>query len=194
MPDTGTDGANGFPLLITPRLVLRQLDAHDAETLARFMGDRRVHRHLAQAIARTTLEALDHIRSIRGAFLAKQAVVWGIELRRSNTLIGTCGLYALTAHNDHAEVSMYLDPAHWGRGYPQEIATFVHAHARYELRLKHLHALVAPGNRAALNVLRRSGYQPAAPGGPADPSASGPEPGTLRYTRSDGSAHGTLST
>lgn len=194
MPDTGTDRANGFPLLITPRLVLRQLDANDAETLARFMGDRRVHRHLAQAVAHTTLEALDHIRSIRGAFLARQAVVWGIELRRSNTLIGTCGLYALTADNDHAEVSMYLDPEHWGRGYPLEIAAFVHAHARYELGLKHLHALVAPGNRAALNALRRSGYHSSVPVAPIDPSARDSEPGTLRFTRSDGSAHGTLST
>lgn len=159
MPANGTSHEGAFPVLRTPRLLLRRPVPHDAEALARIMRDPRVHRYHVSSALQGPNEALDAIHCLHRAYLAGQAVVWAIELLRTGSLIGTCGLYALAPGCTHAEVAVFLDSAHWGRGIPLELAPVVSAFARGVLRLSEFHALVDPLNRNAIRMIQRIGFR-----------------------------------
>lgn len=196
MPATGTQREGAFPVLRTPRLLLRRPEPHDAEALARIMRDPRVHRYHASSALQGPNEAVDAIHSLHGAYLAGQAVGWAIELHRTGSLIGTCGLYALAPGCPHAEVALFLDPSHWGRGIPFELAPVVKAFAREVLRLSEFHALVDPLNRNAIRVIQRIGSRSCAQADPGSGTTVVPPNMELHILPLGGTAppDGTLST
>jgi len=61
------------------------------------------------------------------------------------------------AYADTAEVTIYLDPEHTGRGFGTKTTTFVDEHAR-EAGLHALLAVVCAENTASLALFTRAGY------------------------------------
>jgi len=45
---------------------------------------------------------------------------WGIELKETNPLIGTCGVHLINQNHKRAEVDYELDDTYWGKGYASE--------------------------------------------------------------------------
>ena len=79
-----------------------------------------------------------------------------VSLRSSDEAIGVCGLFRREGLED-ADIGYALLPEYCGAGYATEAATAVFEHARDELRLTRLTAIISPDNAASVAVVRKLG-------------------------------------
>ena len=145
-------------MLVTERLVLRELMPLDAAAVADGAGDRRVARYLIQvptpypiALARRWVES-------RIAWWPQgRGVTYAItEPAGSDELIGTASL-RLYPRDRRAELGYWLAAAAWGRGIATEAGRAVVGLGFRELGLARIYAQVLAGNRASMRVLDKLG-------------------------------------
>jgi RimJ/RimL family protein N-acetyltransferase len=141
----------------TERLILRQFELADLESLMSVFGDTEVMhfgdgvqtREWVQAWLQTCLENYQR----RG--FGPYAVV-----ERSNEdLIGYCGLYCFQDVNGQAEIEIgyRLKRAAWGHGYATEAVRAVRDFAFHTLHIKRLVALIDPDNVSSIRVAENIG-------------------------------------
>jgi RimJ/RimL family protein N-acetyltransferase len=142
----------------TGRLRLQRLSLDDAGLMLaiwndpafiRYVGDRGI-RTLDQA--RVTLE--------EGAFRLYSEYGYGpyrVALKADDTAVGICGLFRREGL-DEPDIGFSTLPEHCGRGYAYEAACAVIEHARNDLGLPRLTAIVSPGNRPSVSLIRKLGF------------------------------------
>jgi ribosomal-protein-alanine N-acetyltransferase len=148
-----------FPVLITPRLHLRELRPADAEAVMAIFGDPRVLRFLNQPPADTPAKALELIDWLNAHYLRREAVTWAITLHASGQLIGTCGTYAWDQENHHVDIGYHIRHDHWGQGYATEAT---HALLRWcfaNLGVHRIQADCTAGNIGSERVLLKCGFR-----------------------------------
>lgn len=74
-------------------------------------------------------------------------------------LIGTCGLYSVTAHHKRASIGFELLPAFWNRGIMTEALEAYVPYCFMKYRLSRIQGLVLPGNGASIRLLEKLGFQ-----------------------------------
>lgn len=82
--------------------------------------------------------------------------IYMVELKDSGEQIGTCGLVKRDAMMD-VEVGFALLPQFWSKGYATEAARAVMDHAKTELGLDRVVAIVNPGNDRSFKLLEKLG-------------------------------------
>jgi RimJ/RimL family protein N-acetyltransferase len=150
---------NAGVVIVTERLVLRQLDTTDADanfirsllnepSWLQFIGDRGV---------RTTEEARAYIANGPMAMYRERGFgLWLVQLAETAVPMGICGLIKRPTLDD-VDVGFAFRPDFWGRGYACEAATATIAHARNVVGLKRLVAITAPGNARSIRLLEKLG-------------------------------------
>jgi RimJ/RimL family protein N-acetyltransferase len=145
--------------LQTERLQLRWMTLADAELMlavwndpafVRFVGDRGI-RTLDEA--RTTME--------EGAMKLYSDYGYGpfrVALRDDDSAIGICGLFRRDGLDD-PDIGFATLPGYCGKGYAHEAACAVVDHARHDLGLARLTAIVSPENEASVGLIRKLGLQ-----------------------------------
>jgi ribosomal-protein-alanine N-acetyltransferase len=83
---------------------------------------------------------------------------WGLHLRSTPGLIGTCGLFRWNRNWRTCVVGYEISPLHQGRGYMKEALAAVLAWGFGELELNRVEAQVHPDNRPSLALLRKLGF------------------------------------
>lgn len=146
--------------LLTPRLVLREFVAGDADDLHMMDGDARVMRYLANGLAPRSPEECE-------ASLARIARYYDehpgygplhSRLRDGGSFVGACGLYRVP-EGDEVEIAYRLPVSRWGRGFATEMAGAVLAHGFGTLGLARIIGLTWPENVASQRVLERIGMR-----------------------------------
>ena len=74
-------------------------------------------------------------------------------------LIGTCGLYSVSAHHKRASIGFDLLPAYWRRGIMTEALQAYVPYCFKSSGLSRIQALVLPGNVASIRLLEKLGFQ-----------------------------------
>lgn len=147
---------SGFPILETPRLILRQFVLADASRVRELAGDR--------AIAATTMNiphpypdgaAEEWIATLPELFDGGKSVHFAVTLRSTGELVGGCGLLINELHK-RAELGYWIGKEYWGNGYATEaaIAVIDYAFSRGMNRVfaEHYHT-----NPASGRVLQKAG-------------------------------------
>ncbi len=146
------------PVLVTPRLLLRELRASDAAAVATGAGDPRVARFLIAvpspypvALARRWIHARIAWWELgRGVTLA-------IARRDApDALLGTVSLRR-HARDRRAELGYWLAVGAWGHGYATEAAAAAIGLGFRQLALARIYAQVIVGNDASMHVLDKLG-------------------------------------
>jgi RimJ/RimL family protein N-acetyltransferase len=146
------------PMLVTDRLVLRELVLDDAHAISDRAGDRRVARYLiavpspypVSLAARWILARIAWWPQARGVTLA-------IARREAPTvLIGTVSLRRF-ARDQRAELGYWLGVDEWGKGYATEAAEAMIELGFRDLGLSRIYAQVLEGNEASCRVLEKLG-------------------------------------
>lgn len=147
-----------LPTIPTERLQLRWLTPGDIPALTAVFGDPAVCRYLSRPALRdrAAAEALHH--EIVSCFAARSLFQWGIAERRTNVVVGTCTLAALSPEHRRAEVGFALARAMWGRGYITETLPALLGFAFETLDLRRLEADVDPRNQHSIRALARVGF------------------------------------
>ncbi len=148
-------------MIQTPRLLLRPLRADDLAAL---------HGTLFSDPAVTWDGRSHSLDETRDALAAKLRHVeehgfgaLAVEDREDGGFLGWAGLQHLEGGPD-VELAYYLGRRAWGRGLATELARALVAHARDELGLPRVLAVVRPENVASQRVLAKAGLRPAGMG------------------------------
>lgn len=145
------------PTLETPRLVLRQLTLDDAPDYFEFSSDPEVTRF----IMRPTHDSIEVTRQRLEEVLAPEFLAvhkqWGMVLKDSGKLIGTCGLFVESDEHRRAGMGYTLNRAHWGRGYTTEAVKAMIDYGFSQLEYNRLEAMCFLDNFASARVMEKAG-------------------------------------
>lgn len=148
-----------FPVLHTQRLLLRQLQDDDAETIFFFRSDERILEHLFRKPATSINEAHTFINNINEAARNNESILWAITFKENPSLcIGTICLWNIRKENYRAEIGYIVHPAYWRKGIVKEAMQKVIDYGFSNMQLHSIDAVTDPANIASIKALEGSGF------------------------------------
>lgn len=152
-------GVSQVRVLETERLILRHLEAADAPFILELVNDPGWLRYIGDRGIRTEDAARDYITDGPRAMYAQLGFgLYAVESRASGATIGLCGLIKRDWLED-VDIGFAFLPAYRGLGYAHEAAAATLAHARAELGLTRIVAIVSPDNAGSVRLLERLGLR-----------------------------------
>lgn len=143
----------------TARLLLRALERADAPVLRKILGDPAVMEFSSKG-AMTEADTVRFIEWCTGSYQEHGYGQWALIEKRSEVLIGFCGLSHATVDGvDEVEVAYRLARNQWGNGFASEAAITVLDHGFSICNLKSIVGIVSPRHGASIRVLEKSGFQ-----------------------------------
>jgi RimJ/RimL family protein N-acetyltransferase len=130
---------------------------NDASLMLAVWNDPAFIRHVGDRGVRTVAEAETALKE--GALKLYENHGYGpycLSLKKERTPIGICGLFRRDNLND-PDIGFALLPDYRGKGFAAEAAHAVIAHARADLGLRRLTAIVSPENVASIGLLEKLG-------------------------------------
>lgn len=143
--------------LETERLVLRRVTLDDADLMLAVWNDPAFVRNVGDRGVRTPEQAHEAMEA--GALKLYADYGYGpyaMVLRATGERIGICGLFKRD-NLEHPDIGFAVLPDHCGKGFAGEAAFAVLAHARNDLRLGELTAIVSPGNAPSIGLIEKLG-------------------------------------
>lgn len=148
-----------FPLLSTPRLILRALAATDLDDLYEYASDPEIDRYTPW----DRYKSLDEARVDLGQYIARYEQgyfrAWGIEHRADKKLIGITNFGFISKEDRRAEMGYTIARKYWGQGLATEAAQALIRYGFESLDLVRIEAVVLPENKASSKVLLKVGMQ-----------------------------------
>jgi RimJ/RimL family protein N-acetyltransferase len=143
-------------LVETPRLSIQQLEGRYVPRLVEIWTHREVTRFLGGPRDGDTLEAELRAQAARGP--RSEDALWPVVERRSDDLIGHCGLLETVVEGRQETELVYVFARDaWGHGYATEAGGALRDHARSTLARRRLISLIHPRNLAAQQVAIKLG-------------------------------------
>jgi ribosomal-protein-alanine N-acetyltransferase len=147
--------------LETERLYLRRLTLDDADLMLAIWTDPAFVRYVGDRGVRTLEQAQEALKA--GAFQLYADYGYGpyaMVQKSDGTRIGICGLFR-RENLEEPDIGFALLPDYCGKGLASEAASAVLAHARDDLGLASIAAIVSPDNAASIALIRKLGLSPA---------------------------------
>lgn len=150
---------DALPRLEGKRIVLRTLEERDVPALFALFGDPAVMKYWSSPPMRDESEARELLHHIQEGFRSRGLFQWGITLRGSDAVIGTCTLFHVDAAHRRAEVGYAMRSDQWGSGLAGEALWTLIAFAFGPLGLHRLEADADPENVRSVRMLERHGFR-----------------------------------
>ncbi|WP_308216598.1 GNAT family N-acetyltransferase [Pseudalkalibacillus decolorationis] len=93
-----------FPRLETERLILREITENDAKDIFSYLSDKEVMMYYGLSPFETHQDALDEIDWYKRIFTSKTGIRWGIAIKGTDKIIGSCGFLNWSKEHYRAEV------------------------------------------------------------------------------------------
>ncbi|MGQ0737594.1 MAG: GNAT family N-acetyltransferase [Bacteroidota bacterium] len=142
-----------FPILTTPRLLLRQLAETDDAAIFSLRSNDRVNRFLQRPKQHAIEEAASFIKKINDAVNEGNSFYWGITVKDEPGLIGTICLWNISADRKTVELGYELHPDQQGKGYMNEAIKAVIDYAFQTGGFSNLEAYTHKDNEASTKLL-----------------------------------------
>lgn len=143
--------------LETARLIIRPLQAKDADALATIWTDAEVTRHMGGP--RIFDEVRTNLLNDAGQSPPPRFDSWPLVEKATGRVVGHCGLLDKDVDGRlEIELVYVLAKEVWGRGYATEAATALREYAIKDLGLVRLIALIEPENTASIRVAEKVGF------------------------------------
>ncbi|GLX76983.1 N-acetyltransferase [Thalassotalea insulae] len=152
-----------FPELATSRLNLTKITESDASSIFTLFSDPSVVEYYDLEVFTDIAQASRLIAFFNGRYNEALGIRWGIRVKGSDTLIGTCGFNRWNAQMKNAVIGYDLMSDFWGQGYITEaVNSIVAAAFNGKLpcgELNRIQADTVPGNKGSEFVLGKIGFQ-----------------------------------
>ena len=148
-----------FPILKTERLLLRQVNVDDAETILDLRSNDEVMKYIPRPYLKNREEALDLIAMFDDKIENGIGINWGITfLDKPEKIIGIIGHYRMKPEHYRAEVGYMLFPEYNGQGIVSEALQKVVEYGFNNMKLHSIEAILDPANAASEKVLLKNGF------------------------------------
>ncbi|MCQ3936553.1 MAG: GNAT family N-acetyltransferase [Chloroflexi bacterium] len=148
-----------FPLLSTPRLLLRDLRLTDLDDLYEYASDPIIDRYTPWDRYMSLNEAREDLSRYIARYEQGHFRAWGIEHRADKKLIGIANFGFISVGDRRAEMGYTIARKYWGQGFATEAAQALIQYGFEKLALVRIEAVVLPENKASSQVLLKAGMQ-----------------------------------
>lgn len=146
-------------MIVTERLVLSELVPDDAPFIHTLVNDAGWLRYIGDRGVRTLDDARAYIENGPMASYARNGFgLYRVSVRDGDDAVGMCGLIKRDTLK-HVDIGFAFLPDARGRGYAREAAFATLAHARDNLGLDRIVAIVSPGNAPSIRLLTLLGMR-----------------------------------
>ena len=143
-------------ILQTPRLILREFVAEDADALARVLSDAETMRYYPAGYDRAGVE--QWIARNRERYKNDGVGLWAMLLKSSGELIGDCGITRQEVEGEYFyEIGYHLRRDLWHQGIATEAAIACREWGFQHLKADRLISLIRPENVPSQRVAERNG-------------------------------------
>lgn len=147
-----------FPVLETDRLILRQVDTDDAESVLKYLSDQEVMKYYGLEPFDSINDALDEISWYQSIFEENTGIRWGITIKNQNEVIGSCGFLNRVPKHYRSEIGFELSKDYWGQGIASEALKAICKYGIEQLNLQRIEALIEPPNLSSQRLVERLGF------------------------------------
>lgn len=146
-------------ILETPRLLLREIDISDMQSLAAILRDERVMYAYNGAFSEEETEAWMQRQLQR--YGEYGFGLWAVILKESGEMIGQCGI-TMQPYRDTLvpEIGYLFAYNHWHNGYATEAATACREYGFDVLKFGSLYSIIRDTNLPSQRVAIRNGMRP----------------------------------
>jgi RimJ/RimL family protein N-acetyltransferase len=146
-------------VLETKRLILRHLEADDAEFILELLNEPGFLQNIGDRGVRNTEDARRYIAEGPAASYERNGFgLYCVALKDSGIPIGMCGLIQRDGLDD-VDIGYSFLERFWLKGYAYESASAVMDYGRNVLGIKRIVAITAPDNPGSIRVLEKLGLR-----------------------------------
>lgn len=148
-----------LPEIKTPRLLLRKLKLEDAADMFEYASDPEVAREVVWEPHRSIEDSREFIDSVVRKYADKRTSEWGLVLKETGRLAGTCGFVWWKPEHAKAEFGYALSRRYWGRGLMTEAVAAVIEFGFSRMKLHRLEARCIITNTGSEKVMLKNGMK-----------------------------------
>ena len=148
-----------LPELKTERLTLRKLRVADVYDVNAYASREEVAKYLLWTPHLNLQETKGYLEYLSRRYRKGLHADWGVALRESGRIIGTCGVEAVDLANDGCELGYVLSPDYWGKGYMDEAFEAVLDEVFGRLGAHRAALRILEGNRPSEAFALRHGFR-----------------------------------
>lgn len=104
-------------------------------------------------------EAEELIRTFQQSNHSHSSVSWGVELKETNKIIGTCGFKNWDRLSHHSEIGGNISSKYWGNHYGTEVLQFMLAYGFNQMHLNKIYAYTNVHNHSVLALMDKYGFK-----------------------------------
>jgi ribosomal-protein-alanine N-acetyltransferase len=149
---------NGFPTLITDRLILRQATKEDREVIYFLRSDPAVNSYIQRERAKSIADADAFLERVEKALNENKSIYWCITLKESQQMVGSVCLWNFSEDRQTAETGYDLLPQHQGKGIMAEALAAVLEYGFSKLKFKTIEAYTDFSNERSIALLRKANF------------------------------------
>ena len=143
-------------ILVTERLILREMTQADFPALCKHLQDAEVM--YAYEHAYSDAEVQEGLDKQLKSYKDNGFGVWAVVLKESNEIIGHCGLSMQPCEDREVlEIGYIFQKAYWHKGYATEAAIACREYAFDKLNVDEVFSIIRDTNIASQNVAKRNG-------------------------------------
>ena len=145
------------PELLGSRVTLRTITAHDVDDLFEIYGDSQTMEFASDAVFTSQDMIQQMLESVARLEKSGESLEWAIADKRTNKVIGTCGLHTFSDSGQACEVGCLLNSDYWRQGYMSEALSVLFLHAK-SLGITKLYADIDDGNFRSQALFKKLGF------------------------------------
>jgi ribosomal-protein-alanine N-acetyltransferase len=150
---------NPFPVLETPRLILRRPLMSDAADLLEMRSDPQVMQYIPRPLAKSEEDVRDLLKMLDGYLEQNERINWAIEWKECEKVLGLIGYVNTKPEHSRAEVGYSLNRGWHRRGIMREALSAVLAYGFEGMQLHTIEAIIDANNIASGKLLEDAGFR-----------------------------------
>ncbi len=148
-----------FPTLITSRLKLREIQESDLDNIFEYASNSDVTPFVIFDTHKTKEDSLSFIEFAKNEFRNKTSLIWAIELKEEEKMIGTIDLRGFNNSNRCGEIGYALNKKYWNKGYVTESMKSVIQYGFDQLDLNRIESHCEHENFGSWKVMEKCGLK-----------------------------------
>ncbi len=150
---------SNIPVLTAERIILRKIVPDDCADMYSYSRMEEVTKYLLWYPHPDADYTYRYLKQLQEQYRNGEFTDWGIVLKNSGRMIGTCGFTSFDVPNNRGEIGYVLHPDFWGMGIAAEAAYAVMTFGFCKLNLNKIEAKYIIGNDQSRRVMEKCGMK-----------------------------------